>query len=99
VKIPPCQAPVLALPPLLSAIPVPAQPQVQAEDKVVRAQSFHSNSAYCIIAPPLNRQTKDFCKMEVRHTLKRKNWSFYFFSFQTVLNSCEASNYLIIKEN
>ena len=33
-----CKAPVLALPPLLSATPVPAQPQVQAADKGVRAQ-------------------------------------------------------------
>jgi hypothetical protein len=36
--------------------------------------------------------------MEVRHTLKRKNWSFYFF-FSNTVNSCEASSYLIIKEN
>jgi len=43
------EAPVLALPPLLSA----------TADKGVRAQSFHSNSVSCIITPPLLKYFKD----------------------------------------
>ncbi len=43
------------------------------------------------------RLKDDFCKIEVRHTLERKNF-LLIFSFQTV-RCCIIDSYLIIQEN
>jgi hypothetical protein len=38
---------------------------------------------------------KDFCKIKVRHTLKRKNWFFdFFFSNNKLLSNKKLANYL-----